>query len=213
MYSRLEVYNWTLSALKIPEQLTSIDDKVPQIPSLNLHYRAAVDSVVVSLKSPNTASPVRLYPYTGDLDPTIYGYANVYEYPADVLHYRGLLTGIQINTENTYIYSLVRLIEMKNVILTDADGTVSPLFADCHLKGLDSVHLSSPACMALVYKLASRAAPDLIAGGKVSQVTYDRLERSYLQYKQEAGIFDMEENKRFARDGESSWVQDRVSGP
>ena len=210
MYSRLEVYNKALSALKIPTQLTSIDDKVSLIPSLNLHYRFAVDSVVIDLNSPNTTNPLLLTPYTGDFDSTLYGYANAYNYPDDALHYKGLLTGVQINTENTYLYSLVRNIGTDRVVLSDAD---SPVFADCHLKGLDSVNLSQPACMALIYRLAEMAAVDLIEGGKVSQVTFDRIEKKYLQYKQVAGGYDAEENKRFARPSESSWVQDRVSGP
>lgn len=213
MYSRLEVYNKALSALKISTQLTSIDDKVSLIPSLNLHYRFAVDSVVIDLNSPNTTNPLLLAPYTGDFDSTIYGFANAYQYPNDALHFKGLLTGIQINDQETYIYSLVRNIGTDRVVLSDVDSTVSPVYADCHLKGLDSVNLSQPACMALVYRLAEMAAVDLIEGGKVSQVTFDRLEKKYLQFKQVAGGYDAEENKRFARDSESSWVRDRVSGP
>lgn len=204
MYSQVRVYSVALSALKLSKQFVSINDDIHEVQVLNQFYDMAFQETLSELNLQGTRFKLKLELL--DFKDELFKY--VYKYPSTCMFFVRIFNGSKIDHKENQIRYEVEMKPPYKVILTDKQEAVGE-WVDNRIQ---IEQLSSPAALAVAYKLAFLSS-NLIVGTGDRTLADEVLE----SYKMQAGVakaHDAQENMFFpTQEEQSEYVRSMTYGP
>lgn len=189
-FTKTKIYNLALSALLLSRQVTDVDtDNVTnEIRILNQFWEEALASTLQELDLDGLSEEITLEllaDLTSDTE-SIWSY--VYKYPSRCAYFRRLKSGARTDTNRTHIAKRTGLYNNQKAIFTNEYQAV----AECIPTDFPLSALSSPAGMAVAYKLAFLSSP--LVTGKGAAKLRQEIYQTYLITLGEAQELDKNEN-------------------
>lgn len=205
MSFKTEIYNLTLSALLLNEQLVDVetDEDRNHVQVLNTFWNIALSSTLQDLDLDMTSQPISLELLV-ELTEGPWKYA--YKYPSNCAFLRRLESGTIVDRRSTHISKRTGQYNGQTAIYTNEYAAIG----ECIPKDVSLDSLNAMAQMALAYRLAFLAAP--LITGKGAKKLKETLKQDYVIAKMEAQETDALENFNYASDIErSEYVEARYS--
>lgn len=203
MYSKADIFNLALGALLLSRQISDTDnDKSNESKVLNTHWAAALRTTLSDLDLDAVASQATLELI--ELNPNnLWNFS--YKYPANCAFFRRIQSPNVQDNRDSHRPKRISNKDGIKVIFTneeDAIGEFIPFDVPLSI-------LSSPAALAVAFRLAWLSAPLVVGKGSI-QIRKEILEK-YISTKAEAKELDRLENFNFSEpDIESEFVAARI---
>ncbi len=188
-FTKTKIYNLALSAMLLSRQISDVesDTVTNEVRVLNQFYEEALNSTLQELDLDGLSEEIDLELLaTLDLQVDLWQY--VYKYPSRCVYLRRLKSGVITDTNRTHIAKRTGIYNGQKAIYTNEYQAVG----ECITNDVSLNVLSSPAGMAVAYKLAFLSSPLVVGKGaaKLRQEIY----QSYLISLAEAQELDKLEN-------------------
>ena len=213
MYTQVQVYQLALKHLGRNLEITSETDESREVNIFRANWPFALELTLSDLKLEATSLEERLL-FLQELDPpTPWQYA--YRYPINCLFFKRLTSGFKEDNRSTLVSKRIKLVnyndELVKSILTNQKNPVAEYIPN-NAPFLQI--LSTPAVMALSYRLAVLSVNNIIGEIKNRHEVEKKLESSYIIEKAQAMEIDELENKDSTSDVfKSEFVEAKFSGP
>lgn len=204
-YTKVQVYNLALSALLLNREVVdTTTDKSNEVRVFNIHWNAAFETTLQDLDLDSLSTPITLELIEEVTDGGPWRFA--YRYPSNCAFFRRIKSCAVTDTPSTHIPKRVSIYKGEKAIFTNQEEAV----AECIPNDVPLTALSSPAALAVAYKLAELSAP--LCVGKGAKALAQEISQKYLVAKGEAQEHDAAENFIFEEDHvRSEFVQVRLS--
>lgn len=206
-FTKVEIYNLTLSALLLAEEVIDIEtNKSNNISILNRFYNVALWSTLQDLDLDSLSQPIilELLAELTEDESQVWDYA--YKYPSNCAFLRRIESGVVTDNKSTQIAKRVAIYDGQKAIYTNEYQAV----IECIPKDVPLEAMSAMAGMALVYKLAFLSAPLVV--GKGAKSLRKELKEDYVIAKLEAQETDSRENFNYEPEFlRSEFVEERIS--
>lgn len=204
-YTKTKIYNLALSHLLLSQQVDEIETSTitNEVRVLNTFWEESFNITIQELDLDSLSEPIPLELLeTLDEGP----FKLVYKYPTRCSFLRRIISGAEVDTENTYIGKRTGLRNGLKVIFTNQEAAV----AECIPNDFPLEVLSHSAALCISYMLASLASPLIV--GKGAKKLKDDLFVAYLAAKSKAQEIDASENFNYEGPGvRSAFVHARMS--
>jgi hypothetical protein len=185
-FTKTKSYNLALSALLLSRQITNADtDTSNEARVLNQFWEDALTSTLQEMDLDSLSESITLELVT-ELDEGPWKY--VYKYPSRCAFLRRLKSCAITDTNRTHISKLTGMYQGQKVIYTNEYAAVG----ECIPNDVSLDALSSPAGMAVSYKLAFYSAPLIV--GKGAKALREEVYQRFLLSINEAQELDKLEN-------------------
>lgn len=203
-FTQTKIYNLTLSALLLAEEVIDIDTtKTNNVSVLNRFWDVALESTIQDLDLDGLSQPITLE-LLAELTDEPWDF--VYKYPTNCAFLRRIQSLVPTDNKSTHISKRTGLYEGEKAIFTDEYQAVG----ECIPKSVPLEALSSMAGMAIAYKLAFLCAPLIV--GKGAKGLKRELKEDYIIAKLEAQETDSLENFNYEPEWQrSEFVEARLS--
>lgn len=204
-YTKTKIYNLALSAMLLSRQVSDVesDTVTNEVRILNQFWEEALTSTLQELDLDGLSQELELE-LLATLDDDLWTY--VYKYPSRCAFLRRLKSGARTDTSRTHIDKRTGIYNGQKVIFTNEYQAI----AECITDDVTLNVLSSPAGLAVAYKLAFLSTP--LTVGKGAKTLRQEIYQSYLISLGEAQELDKLEN--FSYDPayvRSEFVAERLS--
>ena len=196
-FTKTKIYNLALSALLLSRQVTDVDTDIStnEVKILNQFWEEALHSTLQELDLDGLSEEITLELLADLTSDASNLWSYVYKYPSRCAYFRRLKSGAVLDTNRTHIAKRTGIYNGQKAIFTNEYQAV----AECITNDLALNVLSSPAGMAVVYKLAFLSSP--LATGKGAAKLRQEIYQSYLVSLHEAQELDKNENFSY----DNSW--------
>lgn len=208
MFSKVELYNISLSALLLTRQLvdtTTENSNAKKV--LDQFYNIALYSTLEDLDLDSTSTKVALELVTDEpAAPYNELWNYIYKYPNNCVLFRGIFSGYHKDTRKSHVPKAVEMYAGSKAVLTSEVNAVGMYIP----KDVDLGSLTPMTGLAVGYRLAALSAPLIV--GKGALKLKEAIEEKYKFYKAEAQEQDRLENHNFHEDWvESEFVEARMT--
>lgn len=207
-FTKAKIYNLTLSALLLAEEVIDIDtNKTNNVSVLNRFYDIALESTLQDLDLDSLSQPITLE-LLADLASTDANvpWEYVYKYPTNCVFLRRIESLVPTDNKSTHISKRTGLYEGQKAIFTNEFQAIG----ECIPKDVPLEALSPMAGLSVSYSLASLSAPLIV--GKGAKKLRESIEQRYIISKLQAQETDSLENFNYESEWQrSEFVEARLS--
>lgn len=208
MFSKVELYNISLSALLLERQLIdTTTENSNEKKVLDQFYNIALFSTLEDLDLDSTHTKVTLELVTDEpAAPYDLLWDYIYKYPSNCILFRGIFSGFYKDNRQTHVPKAVEMYDGAKAILTKEVNAVGKYIP----KDIPLDSLTPMTGMAIAYRLAALSAPLIV--GKGALKLKDSIELKYTEYKAQAQEQDVLENYNYHDEHvESEFVAARMT--